>query len=314
MNSRRLIFIIFEAVALFAATTMYLITIIFNGMATNTGNNAAYQSDTGNISDVYSTQITPAGWAFSIWGVIYTWQALWLLYAWTFVFREICISNYPRPISILTYLFFAASCIPNIIWIVLWGNWYIVAALPFIIIIPITLYLSVSASAWRTYKVTAKLNETKWGKVDLWLTRILVHNGLAFYATWVSIAWLLNVAIVAEHFGVMSAVDAGTLSLSLLLVEVVVWFVLEHTLLYRFARYIQSVYIVLIIALIAVVSDHWNRTDEEDRNHHFALGLLVIVVVFQILKIVLTIVFAFVRPVKFPEGAKVEKEGEYKGV
>ena len=66
-------------------------------MATNTGNNAAYQSDTGNISDVYSTQITPAGWAFSIWGVIYTWQALWLLYAWTFVFREICISNYPRP-------------------------------------------------------------------------------------------------------------------------------------------------------------------------------------------------------------------------
>jgi hypothetical protein len=310
MNSKRLFFLLFEAFALFAATTLYVLAIIFNGLAGPGGADgvAVYQSDTGNISDVYFTQITPAGWAFSIWGVIYTWQALWLLYAWTFVIREFFVPNYPRPISVLTYLFFAASCVPNITWILLWGNWLVVAALPFIIIIPITLYLTVAPSLWRTYKVTSKLSETRWGKVDLWLTRILVHNGVAFYATWVSIAWLLNVAIVAEYFGGMAAVDAGTLSLSLLLVEIVVWCVLEHTILYRFARYIQSVYIVLIIALIAVVSDHWNRTNEETRNHHFALGLLIVVVVVQILKIVLTIVFAFVRPVKFPENKKPTKD------
>ena len=315
-SMRRVLFRIAEAITLLTSSLFYLLTITINGLATRPPQGtAAVQSDTRNISDVYFTQVTPSGWAFSIWGFIYTWQALWHLYAWTFVLREFWIPNYPRPISFLTYVFFAASCVPNFVWILLWGNWHIIAGLVVVVFLPVILYFAIGFSLWRTYKVTAKLNKTKWGKVDLWLTRILVHNGLAFYATWVSIAWLFSVAIVADvqYFGVMSAVDAGTLSLSLLLVEIVVWFVLEHTLLYRFARYIQSVYIVLIIALTAVVSDHWNRTDEEDRNHHFALGLLVIVVVFQILKIVLTIVFAFVRPVKFPEGAKKEKS-EYKEV
>ena len=106
----------------------------------------------------------------------------------------------------------------------------------------------------------------------------------------------------------LSAVDAGTLSLSLLLVEVVVWCVLEHTILYRFARYIQSVYIVLIVGVSGIVSEHWYRTNEEDRNHHFALGILIVVLVLQILKIILTIAFAFVRPVKFPESKKEGKE------
>jgi hypothetical protein len=28
----------------------------------------------GEISNVYFTEITPAGWTFSIWGLIYAWQ------------------------------------------------------------------------------------------------------------------------------------------------------------------------------------------------------------------------------------------------
>ena len=34
----------------------------------------------GEISDKYPTKITPAGGAFSIWGVIYTIEALFVLY------------------------------------------------------------------------------------------------------------------------------------------------------------------------------------------------------------------------------------------
>lgn len=29
---------------------------------------------TGGVSDQYSIEITPSGWTFSIWGVIYFWQ------------------------------------------------------------------------------------------------------------------------------------------------------------------------------------------------------------------------------------------------
>ena len=49
----------------------------------------------------------------------------------------------------------------------------------------------------------------------------------------------------------------------------------------------------------AIVTEHWNRADEEPRNHQFALALVLLVVVLQIAKIVLTIVFAFIRKIKF---------------
>lgn len=33
-----------------------------------------FPAPTGNISDKFYIEITPAGWVFSIWGFIYTWQ------------------------------------------------------------------------------------------------------------------------------------------------------------------------------------------------------------------------------------------------
>ena len=35
-----------------------------------------FHSNTGNISDKYYLEITPAGWAFSIWGIIYAYQVI----------------------------------------------------------------------------------------------------------------------------------------------------------------------------------------------------------------------------------------------
>ena len=32
--------------------------------------------NTGNISDKYYLEITPAGWAFSIWGIIHAYQVI----------------------------------------------------------------------------------------------------------------------------------------------------------------------------------------------------------------------------------------------
>lgn len=65
----------------------------------------------GNISDEYNTLLTPPGWAFSIWG---------LIYAGLFVF-SICqfipqfnLDKYVKNISIL----FILSCLFNITWIV----------------------------------------------------------------------------------------------------------------------------------------------------------------------------------------------------
>ena len=47
-----------------------------------------FKSTPGNQSDKYYLEITPAGWTFSIWGFIYTWQALWVLYSVVNLFRS----------------------------------------------------------------------------------------------------------------------------------------------------------------------------------------------------------------------------------
>ncbi|CAF4574866.1 unnamed protein product, partial [Rotaria sp. Silwood2] len=43
---------------------------------------------TGSVSDNNLTEFTPAGWTFSIWGIIYFWQAAWLIYAITRIPRK----------------------------------------------------------------------------------------------------------------------------------------------------------------------------------------------------------------------------------
>ena len=65
---------------------------------------------------------------------------------------------------------------------------------------------------------------------------------------------------------------------------------------------------MLFVATTAIVTEHWNRADEEPRNHQFALALVLLVAVLQIAKIVLTIVFAFVRKIKFPNGKSATTE------
>ena len=294
---KRLLFRVAEILSLAFSTVTFLATIIINILADQTPA-AGFQTVTANVSDQFFVDITPDGWAFSIWGFIYTWQALWHVYGWSFVFRP----KAKRSISLITYWLFGASSLCNITWVYLWGNYQVVAALPFLMLNPISLILSLSFTAYRTYKVTSDFQKNHWTKADLWATRILVHNGIAFYATWVSIAWLLNVAIVGHYFGSMSLTDAGTLSLSLLLVEVLVWFFLDIVLLDRFTRYIQSVYIVVFVATTAIVTKHWGRANEEPRNQQFALALVLFVGLLQVAKIVFTIIFAFIRKIKFPKG------------
>lgn len=55
------------------------------------------------------------------------------------------------------------------------------------------------------------------------LSLLQVQNGLAIYATWTTIASLVNLTIVLTRDANMSQMDAATLSLSILTVVLVVW-------------------------------------------------------------------------------------------
>jgi hypothetical protein len=74
---------------------------------------------------IFVTDITPAGWTFSTWGIIYTWQGAWLVYNIFLVFKK---SEYgrlylrPLVLSLSFHLFVTANFVSNIIWLFLWDR------------------------------------------------------------------------------------------------------------------------------------------------------------------------------------------------
>lgn len=58
-----------------------------------------------------------------------------------------------------------------------------------------------------------------------------VQNGIATYATWTTVATLLNLTVVLDMTS-MSPTNAATVSLCILLLEVVVWSVLIQRLMF----------------------------------------------------------------------------------
>ena len=277
-------------------TTVVLIVVFITNALSNFPDAGGFRNGTGVVSDNFYTQITPAGWTFSVWGVIYVSQAIWIIYAWSFVFRP----STPRPISIVTYIFYTVVNLCNIAWIYLWGNLYPQVCLGVVIVFVIALYATLVAQSIHLYKQTPALMSKKKYKVDLYLTRIIVLNCIGIYASWVTVATQLNFVIVLQYYWNVDATTAATVGLSILLVEIIVYFILENTILDRFTRFVFIVYPLFIWAFSGAVSAHWGQ-EEDSRNPIFTLVLLVLVIVLFVIRIILWIVFAFVRPLARPK-------------
>ena len=63
-----------------SAFVTFALAILFNGLAgSGAGVPGIFSNTVGDISDIFELFITPAGFAFSIWTVIYAWLALSLV-------------------------------------------------------------------------------------------------------------------------------------------------------------------------------------------------------------------------------------------
>jgi len=314
--------VVCELIPLSLASVAFVVDIIINIFAARGDvRRFGFQNRTG---DLFQTQVTPAGYVFSIWGLIYAWQAVWLLYGWTFVCP--CRPSMRRPIFWGVYVAFVFVCALNIAWLYTWGNVLAQVALAFILLLLFLLYGTVGMLSYHLYRSTPDL-EKEGLRCDLWLTRIVVLNGLALYASWVTIASCLNIGIVVQYYspqpapatvealgsgsgggqGMSTALEtnAGTVILALLAVVVLVYFVLENTVLDRFTRFVVTFYPTVIWALIGVLVQHWNK-EEDNRNNIFTAVLLGVVILLGCVRVVLLILFAFVRPLKYSQHEKLE--------
>jgi benzodiazapine receptor len=183
----------------------FLFTVLVNGLAGST--TILGGKNTAQISDANPTLITPAGYVFSIWGVIYILLGVFV------VFQALPSEkgkDYQKRIGWL----FVLSSLLNIVWLFLWQFEYLSLSVVLMFLLLATLisiYLRLNIG-----KSTAPLRE-----------KLAVHVPFSVYLGWITIASIANVAVTLvsvnwDGFGINPETWATLIVIIALLITLIV--------------------------------------------------------------------------------------------
>jgi len=274
---------------LITSTIAFAITVILNAIL-NTGKASEFgvKDSIGQVGKDNPVDVLPAGWTFSIWILIYPWQGAWILYSWTFVFRSSTIT----PVNKLVHGLFIVSCVLNITWLYLFGNEEFTASFIMILLLELTLDAMIGVASYTAYHQTQELIENG-QKRDIVLTQVLLNNGIGIYETWVTIAAQINFAVALQYDYDVSSSAAAVVALSIVLLEMISWFIAEVTILDRFVRYTLTVYPVAVWALAGIIA---NNYEEKEASSVLSVVAICIAGCLLVLRIILVIVYHLKKP------------------
>lgn len=145
------------------------------------------------VSDKYPTLITPSGYAFAIWSLIYLGLA-------AFAFFQVLPKNKGRYAKIRTVYIF--NCAANCAWIYLWHYEQITASLFVMFALLGTLVF-----------INVKLLKTE-SAAEYWLTRVPFN----IYFGWITVATILNFTVALIYLNVKTSDSAAGVLASVLLI------------------------------------------------------------------------------------------------
>ena len=151
----------------------FILTVIVNGLAGST--TILGGKFTAEISNANPTLITPAGYVFSIWGVIY-------ILLGVFVVFQALPSKQGQPFQKKIGWLFALSSLANIVWLFLWQYEYLVFSVVLMFLLLATLILIYLRLDMGRSKVTMR-------------EKLAVHLPFSVYLGWITIASIANVSV-----------------------------------------------------------------------------------------------------------------------
>ncbi|MDY6878395.1 MAG: tryptophan-rich sensory protein [Chloroflexota bacterium] len=151
--------------------------IVINGLANALPLNG---QTTGEISDRFQVYFVPAGYVFSIWGLIYLGLIAFA------VFQALPAQRANPRLCRIGYLF-TASCLANIAWLFLWH--YEQFPLTLLAMLSLLVLLIVIYLRLRIGQVAASSAE-KW----------LVHIPFSIYLGWITVATIANATSLLEYY------------------------------------------------------------------------------------------------------------------
>lgn len=165
-----------------ANTLGFILVLVLNALANILPINGM---TTGELSDAYPNLFVPAGFTFSIWGVIYLSLIGFIVYQIKQAFSR---RNAPHHfISKIGWLFFI-SCLANAGWIVAWHYQYVGLSLAIMLCILLSLI-----AIYQSLNIGLKEANSS--------EKVFVHIPFSIYLGWITVATIANVTAVLVNIG-----------------------------------------------------------------------------------------------------------------
>ncbi|XP_035699316.1 uncharacterized protein LOC118431968 [Branchiostoma floridae] len=255
----------------------YVIRLVFSFLRQSGAVKGLFITSEGNISRQFPNEIVPAPWVFMyIWVIIYAWGFLWIIYVTVCICRKTSRGYLYVTPELFPTSFYVTWYVNNLFifaWVFLDDSLQRVGAAMLLALSALSLYYMMYISYRRVNQNGSWLTEN--APVDLWLIRALVHNGLAIYATWVTIATLLSFGSCLTYESGYDNEDVSTGMLVLLVAIILAWFFLENFVVERYCRYTLVPYVVVVVALSGLIDKYITFTGGlEKRNAILSCVLL----------------------------------------
>ena len=235
----------------------FVAVVIVNGLAGST--TLIGGQDTAQVSDNNFTLITPAGYTFAIWGIIYTLLGVFVIY-------QALPSDKGKTTEKVGW-FFILSCIANICWLFLWQFEFLAVS--------VVLMFLLFASLLKAY-----LNLGVSKSSVSWRERIAVQAPFSVYFGWITIASIANVAAALVSVGWNGlGLSAETWGILVILIALLI------TTLVVITRRDVAYGLVIIWALIGISSGQSGNQNITLLTQISAVVVAVVIVVTLILQI-----------------------------
>jgi hypothetical protein len=206
----------------------FIATVIVNSLAGST--TLIGGQLTAQVSDENFTLITPAGYVFSIWGIIYVLLGIFTVY-------QALPKNQGQPFQKQIGLLFGLSSIANIAWLFAWQY----EQLP----ISVALMLLLLGSLIAIY-LRLGIGKTKTSLSE----KLAVHLPFSVYLGWITIATIANISATLVNAGWNGwGIDATTWSLIVIAVAVLI------TMLFLLLRKDIAYALVIVWALVGIAAN-----------------------------------------------------------
>jgi translocator protein len=197
---------------------------------------------TGELSELYPSLFTPAGFTFSIWSIIYLLLIGFVIIQWTVL---------TKPYFTELSLWFLLSSFANVSWILTWHYLFIYAS---VLIMLILLF-----SLTKIFLLLQSIDLTSL------IEKIFIRLSFIFYFSWICVATIANVSALLASL----SWDGGFLSpISWTITMISIAGVLG---IYISGRYREPAFLIVLIWAFYGIYSKWNGTE----NNSIAITALV---------------------------------------